>query len=186
MSTPSALPAGLFSGIKEAKVNVSSEYIRPGRYLMRIDATKYLQTRKSGDGVAAEMTVVHVFDNDTGRGHSAGAEVSQLFLKKSEYFFSDVKSFVGAVMEVDPAVIGTEEATQVFDGSNPLAGMVVEVSARQITTQKNSVFTKVSFIRHVPPAEVLTQIGEEACERFFPQGGIYKLIQTEQQLASAA
>lgn len=180
----------IFSGLKDAKLRVDANYVRPGHYLMRIDKCKTAENRKHEDFCAVEMTCVHVMDDDNGAGHKPGEEPSWLTMVKSDYFASDILTFICNVMGLDPNDLSEKErieaAEMVFgeeddkDHDQPLSGTVVEVKARAVKLKDSDKdFTKVSWCREVPASELIERLSDDEKAKFFPGDVLEKLAAEE-------
>jgi hypothetical protein len=164
---PITPPPNLFKGMKSAKPILDSEYMKPGHYWAIINRCKIDQNRKFEPFVANEMTIVHVIDNAAGTGFSLGASATHLVMQKSDYFASEVRTFVSKVMAVPFDDVGEEEAMMVYGPEQPLAGTLIEIVAQSIITKNNKPFTKVLYRREVPAAEALGVLAPEVVARFF-------------------
>jgi hypothetical protein len=123
--------------------------------------------------------VIKILEEVPGKSHMVGETPSRLFLRKDDYFAGDIVAFVGSIFGVDPTTVGEEEAMAVFDNNGDIVrNIVMEVHAREITTKKNTLFTKIIFRRQVPPAEVLGAITEDEKNRYFPNQYLEKMIES--------
>jgi hypothetical protein len=165
---------GIFDGMGEASSSRDSNYVIPAHVLGRINRVKSGTTRKEEGFFAVEMTVVHDCSPDKyerGKyGHMQGEEVTWMAMAKHDSFLSNVKQFVGSTLAMEDEAIGKDEVNTICGDDQPLAGLVVEVVARNIITRANKDFTKVSFKGEVAQEEVAKLIGDEAMARFFPGG----------------
>lgn len=172
--------AGLFSGIRNAKVSLGASYCKTGRYWGVIRVCKLDQSRKGIIFAAVEMAIVNVIDNAQGLGHRIGEEVSYYTDKSSEYFLSDIKGFIAAATGEDPDSITEEACAMVFGPQNPLQMTTVEWSGRDITTKTGGNYTKISFHREVPASEVMATLPPDMQANFYPQGILQQLASKEQ------
>lgn len=172
-------PANLFKGLKSAKPILDSEYMKPGHYWLLLNRCKVDENRKHESFVANEFTVVHVLDNAVGMGFSVGASATHLTMQKSDYFFSEVRTFVSKVMGVAFEDVGEDEALLVYGPDQPLAGMIVEAVCQQVMTKEGKPFVKTLYRREVPPAEALGILPPNIVSRFFPGGRLEKLAAGE-------
>lgn len=179
------IPKGMFSGIGNAKALLESEYIKPGTYWLRIDRNKIDKNRKGLVFAAIEMTVVRVLDDLNGTGHRIGNSVTHLVMQANDYFLSEIKSFIGNVMGIQPEQISEDHANLVFGPDQPLAGTVVEMQARNVVTQAGKDFTRIVYKREVPAAEVLEALDKDTVVRFFPNDILERTITAEQQQAAS-
>lgn len=164
---------GLFKGIGSARPMLDSEYIKPGRYMVRIDKTKFFQNRKKINRFGVEMTVVHIIDNAQGQGHSIGNSVTYIFRPESDYFQGEMKAFISCVLGIPHEQITEDDITEAgvemfVKDEKILTGSVLEFTARNVVTQKDTDFTRVAFNRVLPAAEALTVLPENIVASFFP------------------
>jgi hypothetical protein len=164
--------ASMFSGISNARASIDSNYLRSGTYWMRCDRCKVDRNRKGIVFCAVEMTTVRVIDNAQGLGHSLGEQVSWYIDMNSDYFLSEVRTFVANIAGADVSQVTEAESQHVFGDQQPFAGLCIEVSARQVNTKRNTTFTKVSFRRSVPPVEVVASLPPDIVQRVWPGGGM--------------
>jgi len=169
----------IFSGIRTAKATLDANYLRPGHYVCRIDKCKIDQNRKKITFAAIEMTVIQVRDNEQGQGHSQG-ECVTFYVDQGDYFLPEIKSFIGNVMGIPQDQITEEHAAEAFGEGQPLVGTCAEVQARQITTKNGGVFTRVSFRREVPAAEIKQILSPEEEAMYFPDNYLDRVIAAEQ------
>lgn len=171
--------SNMFKGMREAKARVQANYMKEGIYLCRYDAVKCDATRKNEDFLVFEMTVVKVIDNNNGAGHKLGESVSHMLLAKNDSFLPNVKRILANVLNMMPEQITEENAIQVCMPDQPLAGMVVEIKARGITTKAGKPFTEIDHKREVPASELLQVLDANAQSLFFPNNALQKLAEAE-------
>jgi hypothetical protein len=172
-------PANLFAGMKSAKPILDSEYFKPGHYWVLNCRNKIDQNRKLEWFIANEFTIIHVLDNAGGQGFSIGASATHLVMQKSDYFASEVRTFVSKVLAVAFEDVGEEEAMSVYGDDQPLAGTIIEVRATMVMTKKNTPFTKICYMREVPASEALGVLAPEVVARFFPAGKLQALAEKQ-------
>lgn len=180
----------IFKGIKDAKAKVDAVYDGPGHYLERIEKVKLDESRKGVTFFAVEKTVIHVFDNadNNSLAHRVGDSPTFMIMQTSDYFQSEVKAFIKSVLEEDLDTKPEDEILEmiqaIVDDSQPLAGTVVEMRNRLITTQKENVITRSNFVREVPASELLEVLTDDEKSRFFPGDQLEKMIEAEQKQAA--
>lgn len=183
-------PKSKYASVSGATVSRRANYIRPGRYLVRVDRFEEGQNRKKQDFVVSQMTVVNVSetavpgrDYDRDRDlplHSVGEEISDLMMVANIAFEQRVKGFVMAAGDLTQEDFDEEE----YEGAlidaavaedQPLAGYTVEVLAEQIVKQgasepysNDDVYTRCTYIRRVPASELAEHLGEKDLTRFYP------------------
>lgn len=173
----------LFSGVNTAKPRNKSEYIKSGHYLVRVDCCKLDRTRKHEDFAAVEMTVVKVFDNLNGHGHTLGASVTFIQKRSSDYFLQEINAFISAATGIPNEQVDEGKCMEIFGAGNPLQNTVLELVANTIMTQANKPFTKINFRRALSASEVKQQLANDphSLSAFFPNGILDRLEQIEAQ-----
>lgn len=147
---------GVFDGIENASAGYDSNYIRNGRYWARIGTVKVTQNFRREQFLAIELTVVHVLDDDEGRGHKAGEDIVHLIKAQSDMFLGNVKQFVSSALGCGPDAVDKNAAEKIVSDEQPLAGIVLNVSGREITTKQGKPFTKVTYGAEVTAEELAT------------------------------
>lgn len=170
-------PQGFFTGVESANVGMQAEYLKPGTYWIKVGGCKIGRNWKHEDYAAIEGEVVRVLDNDYGRGHRMHESVTDMVKRSSMYFLSDCKAFTAAALGIDPASVTEQQVNDVYGPQQPLtAGQtVMEVVAREQMTKQQTPFTKVSWKRAVPAAELLLFLDNETRERHFPNGVLQQI-----------
>lgn len=158
---------GLFQKIKDARASFQSNYVRPGHYIARIERVKQAKTRKDEDFIAIEMKCIVVIDNDSGRGHKVGEDMSHLLMAKNDSSIGNFKRFVMNVMEASEEEVTEEACEHIVSDNQPLCGLFAEVFAKEIVTKKGTPFTRIDYKRAVPKEDVKRLMSEEA-KRLFP------------------
>ena len=189
MNHNEAAVRGLFKGIGTAKPMLDSEYIKPGRYLVRIDKTKFFQNRKKINRFGVEMTVVHVIDDAAGQGHRLGNSVTYIFRPESDYFQGEMKAFISCVLGIPHESISEDDITEAgvemfVKDEKILTGSVLEFTARTIVTTKDNDFTRVAFNRLLTAKEAIATLPEAIRTAFFPNQ--YLERRAEAEAAAAA
>jgi len=173
----------MFSGIRDAKMSTDSNYARRGHYLAMITKMKADETRAGDDFVAVEMTILHTFEDGDGKDlqgsddarpedtwHRPGEDMSHLMMAKHDSFLGNLKACIANVLDVEPAEVTEEACIEATDpdGAQPMAGRVVELKNRVITTRAGKPFTKVSYAREVDPSEYAEVIDQKVLARYVP------------------
>lgn len=163
---------GIFEGMGEAASSRDSNYFVPSHTLCRINRVKSGTTRREEGFFAVECTVVHdcaAEKYERGKyGHQVGEEVTWMAMAKHDSFLSNVKQFVSSTLDMDDEKIGKDEVTTICGDEQPLAGLVVEIAARNIVTRAGKDFTKVAFKGEVSLDELAKVVGDEVMSRYFP------------------
>lgn len=153
----------VFEGIENAEVQRDSEFIRPGRYILRLDACRTGVTRKQIDYSLFSFTCVDVVDDtaasDDPKGpHRVGDKVSWMIMKSWDGFLAAVKSAIVQMTGCSEDEVTSDNLQIIFGGDQPLAGNFYEVDARNIITKKNTTFTKVRVVRELAADEVRARV----------------------------
>lgn len=166
---------GAFSGLRDAARGFSSNPLRPGRYVARIDSCDSFEAEQKGLMWKNTLTILAVEDGD----HKVGEQV-HVFYKKGQYpkvFLQNIKGFMAGVLDVADDEIGEEEAEQALSDDSPMVGLVTVVTGRQQASKSSRdedgnprKYTVYSWQPSLDDEEIVEAIGEEGVERFFPNG----------------
>lgn len=170
---------GAFSGLRDAARGFSSNPLRAGRYVARIDACDSFEAEQKGLMWKNTLTILAVEDGGESP-HKVGEQV-HVFFKKGQYpklFLQNIKSFMAGVLDVADDEIGEEEADSALDGDDsPMVGLVTVVTGRTQAsrTAKDDdgnprKYVVYSWMPSLDDDEIVEAIGEENVERFFPNG----------------
>lgn len=159
-----------FKGISGVKATQGSNYLRAGHYYMLLRGVKLGQNRKGRDFVAIEMTCLHVFDDDNGRGHKINEDTTHMLMCDSDPFLPNFKAFVSAALDCDESEINEESCIEITGNDQPLAGLVVEVQGTEIVTQKGNPFTRISYKGAVSEDLLSKTLPQDLQDRYFPDG----------------
>lgn len=183
---------GLFSGLKDARPRLSSNWIREGEYAIRIDRVKVDTNRKNEASFFVEGTVVFVWSDAQGTGHKLGESVTHNMQARHDSFLSNVKSFLAAALGLPPGDIGDEQVLMVVDDDQPLMNTTLHVKANQVLTRAGKPFTEVNYVREIEPAELLNGsarfpgLSPEAKTVFYPNNLLEQMAAAIEQAAGAA
>ncbi len=166
---------GAFSGLRDAARGFSSNPIRKGRYVARIDACDSFEADQMGLMWKNTLTILAVEEGD----HKVGEQV-HVFYKKGQYpklFLQNIKTFMAGVLDVADDEIGEEEAEMALSDDSPMVGLVTVVTAREQAsrTAKDDdgnprKYVVTSWQPSLDDDEIVEAIGEEGVTRFFPNG----------------
>lgn len=174
----------LFRGTEEAKASFGdANYMRAGHYLCRIEEVRAGERRVGGGYVVFGMQVVHVFDDVQGSGHRVGENVSHMLMRagaQADMFLPSMKAAIGAICEGDPEAVTSGDLVAVVSDDQPLAGVVVEIVARNINTRRGTLFTRVTYKRPWTALELTNVLSEEAVKRFWPNGELQSQASLQQ------
>jgi hypothetical protein len=159
----------LFDGIENAEIQKRREYVKPGRYVMRIDGLKTGMTRKKLSFFVANMTVVHVVDitaaaNDNRGPHRVGDSPSWMTMATWDTFLSTVKGLIyvlaqSAGLAQSESEVDKASIEMAVGDTQPFAGMFLEIDAVNVPKRESAdVFTQVRPVRVWTTDEVLGKI----------------------------
>lgn len=167
---------GAFAGMNDATRGYVSNYLRPGRYVVRIDECASFEKEGVGRMWKNSLTVLAVEKGD----HPIGDQVQTFFKLDPRYpkmFYGKIMAFIAGVMGVTDDEVGEEETEEVLGEQNPLEGLVTVVNAVSSVSKKSKnedgtpkVFTNYSWGTSLDDDEIADAIGAEGVERFFPSG----------------
>lgn len=176
---------------------MSSNWIRPGDYLMRIEAMKLTTNLKNECLLVIELTCLHVFSDAAAHQiganpHVPGEKLAASYKQSSLSFDGNVKAMIAGLEgipgdQIDAALAQgntsiTQHAAHMTSNDQPYAGMIVHVSAMQILTRQQNPFTKVEWRREVRPSELQGILPPQELQRLFPGDTLQRLLETEQKV----
>lgn len=170
---------GLFDKIGDVKARVQAMYFKAGHYIVRINNVLHKQNRHSEDIFVVECTVLHVYDDDNGQGHSVGDEVSQVIKFKDDMALPNIKRFLMALLERPEEDITPKIAERCTGKRQPLAGFVAEVQNRMTVTKKGNDFCEIGWRRTVPAKVLLEELDEGVINRYFEEGELEEMLEQE-------
>jgi hypothetical protein len=159
--------AGAFSGLDKTNPSRDTEFVKPGRYVMRVEGYTHNKTNRNGR-ISSFFTflTVAVLDNSAGAAHPGGSH--RVGDKATWMLMADVDASGPALVAAMLAVTGLPQtelddaAYQAFGAAaQPLRGIFVEVDSKQITTKKGAPFTLVKIKRAITDDEVKTLVPVE-------------------------
>ncbi len=161
----------MFDDIGSAAATFAANYESPGRYYEFINAVKEIETRKGEAALVLEKKVIIVLDDDDGKGHRAGEEVSHMMMQKHDSFLGNVKAMLIGIMGLEdpdeiPDAEWMETCQEMVGEEQPLAGRFVECVNVNRVTKAGGDFTAISYVQQLSPREVHDELGEGA-EKFF-------------------
>lgn len=171
----------MFSGIQQARAKMDANYERTGHYLERIDRVRVDISRKQETFIAIEKTIVFVMDDDDGKGHKKGEQITHMLMQKHDMFLPNVKAFIAASLSMEANQITEAEGMAVCGVDQPLTGTVLECQNKMIQTKAGHPFTAITYRRDVPASELLQSLPPNDQETFFPGGALQRLAQHQAQ-----
>lgn len=166
---------GIFTGIKGAKRGFSSNPIKEGDYVVRIDDAKVLNTRMSGELWKTTLTVLAVESGE----NKVGEVVHVFFGTKHglDIFQQNVKSLLAGVLDCADEDIDDAAAERCILDDSPIVGLVTRVRATRRTSQKTvtkeglpATYLTYSWSAALTNEEIERAITAEGVKRFFPNG----------------
>lgn len=196
---------GFFSGMKGEKASTKSDFLNPGKMVVRINRVK--QDKKAedqSDYIAVELTVI-VQDTTEAPGFPVGPNTPEvngkrftmplnrpgqdgvvLFMgsnpRQRRMSLGKFKAFLMGATGQPEEAIGDEDGDIVVGPTNPLGGVFVEVNGVAILTkEKKTPFTALNWQRPVPASEVLRRIDPATKAKLYPGDALEKLAALEAQ-----
>ncbi len=151
-----SVPRGVFAGVATAQVARAGAYINPGDYVARVASAEWKEPASAGGfrGVLVELEVV-MSSYDAAQHPECNQEGSRMtaFVKHNQSFASNMKEIILAVSGFDEqgnaraedSVVSDAECEAFVSATQPYAGVLVYLEAREKPTQAQGKFTKVSW-----------------------------------------
>lgn len=176
---------GMFSGTGAASTG-SSNYLRAGDYVVRIDKCHTFESRKKNKLAAIDMTILHVLEegNDDSKPHMVGEPVNWCVKFGSDFFLPNLKQFCQAVLGMDSSNEENEydEALEeVFGAENPLAGTCIQIQGIPQMSKEGNPYIKNVFRKAFSFTEIAEILPADQISRFFPDDTLEKLIAEEEK-----
>jgi hypothetical protein len=143
-------------------------YMRAGKYLIRIDRVKEFFNRKQVFCWALEATVLHVFDDHQETGHGVGEIVTHYVESTSDYFLKDIKGAVVAALKCNPNDVDEDDLLGIADEEQPLAGFVLPYQGSPKTSQKGTDYTVIRYQPSWDIEQVRKILDPKRFAEFFP------------------
>lgn len=167
---------GAFVGMNDATRGYVSNYLMPGKVVVRIDGCVSFEKEGVGRMWKNDLTILAVEDGP----HKIGDQVQTFFKLDPRYpkmFYGKIMAFIAGVNGCTDEEVGEAETEEVLSENNPLEGLVTVVTAAASPSKKSTnedgtpkMFTNYSWSESLDDEEILAAIGEEGVERFFPNG----------------
>lgn len=160
--------AGAFSGLDKTNPSRDSDFIKPGRYIMRVLGYVHNKANRNGRVQSSfSFQCVAVLDNAAGAAHPGGSH--RVGDKATWMLMADKDASGPALVAAMMAVTGLPQTelddaayTQFGATAQPLAGIFVEVDARIIQKVKSEgLFTLVKVKRAISDDEVKSIVPAE-------------------------
>jgi len=153
---------GIFKGIDKAEVTGGSQYFLPGKYKVKVDVVKLVQSRKSlADLFVVETTVIE--SNNIER--PSGSRASQVIKMGEVMSLPNIKKFLGAAVGVDATSASANDgiekafsdatgrrmsiedcAEYVVSAENPMGEIELRLECVEIETKRGTPFTKHNWM----------------------------------------
>lgn len=154
--------ADIFAGIEQAKASFGANYLRDGRYFALLRNVKQDKNRKHVPFVAFELTILVCLPGQANI-HRPGEECSHLLMANNDSFLGNLKGAFAGIYGCEAEAI-TRDVCREFapeTGDSPLAGRLIEVTARGIVTKDNKPFTVVDYRRSITATELAEMMNPE-------------------------
>ena len=198
---PEANAAAVFANLGAAQASKSSNWVRPGDYLVKIEGMKLTVSKEGSNVCIVECLCLHVFSDEAATrigqaGHVVGEQFAVSYSDKHLSFLGNVKAMVAGLEgipgeQIDAALAQggssiTQHAVLMCGPEQPYAGMFAHLTAMQILTRRQTPFTKTDWHREVRPSELQGILSPEEMQRFFPGDALQRLLETEQKVHGGA
>lgn len=165
--TEMAIPQG-FKGMGARQPQRDSEFVKAGRYVVRVDKFSFGKTRAGRDYALFNFTILSVVDDSEAAKDPKGPH--RVGDKASWMMMSDVDASGPALKAAVMSLIGTNESEELDDDTfeklaspaNPLGGLFAEIDCRIIITKgKGQPFNLVKVKRPIEFEELKTIVPAE-------------------------
>lgn len=194
---------GFFTGMKGQKASVKSDFLNPGRMVLRIDRVKKDKKADGGNEyVAVEVTVLAQLTAEPlgfpvgpntpekdGKRYSLplnkpGTSGVVLYMadnpRQAKQSQANFKAFLMGASGQPEENIGDEDGDLACGPDNPLGGVFVEVNNLAILTrEKKNPFTAINWIRPYSAKEVLGLIDAATKARLYPGDALEQMVAAE-------
>jgi hypothetical protein len=160
-----------YAGVKDAPAPSAMgdwNYMRAGKYLVRVDRVKEFFNRTGIFCWAMEGTILHVFDSHQETGHTVGEVVTHYVESTSDYFLKDIKGLIVAALKCNPAEIDEDDCLDTADEEQPLAGFVLPYHGHPKVSQKGNDYTVIRYQPRWNIDAVRSLLPPERFKEFFP------------------
>lgn len=161
--------ASPFKSMSATSPSRDSSFIKPGRYLMRIEKFYFGKSRKNRDFAVLKMQVVAVLDPSAAAAvpegpHRIGDKADWMLMADNDMSAPNLKAAFMTITEVPESEI-TDEAIDLFrSDAQPLRGIFVEVDSVVRPNKAGNPFTLTTFKRRVRAKEVGTMASAAALQ----------------------
>lgn len=159
----------MFTGMRDVRASNGTPFLTTGHYWLLLNKLRTGKNHLHEQFVVADFTCLRLLSG-TDASIKPGAECSHMFMQKHASAAANLKNLLVAASGFREEEIDEEFCLVAVSDQNPLAGIVVEANAREITTRQNKPFTKITYSRAVPPAELKLALLPEEQAHFFPPG----------------
>jgi hypothetical protein len=187
----------IFSKVKEAQILGGCNNIKPGKYLARLMVSKVDKNRKGIVFCATELKIVRVLEqvtDDTGKviSNRVGEMVNSYTDQASDYFDSDNKALVSALLGVEADDVDWTVCEMYYGPDQPLSGRVIEFECqrREPKMKKDQTmskqFDKSKFLRAVPLEEVFGGLLDQATiDKYWPNNELKRMMESDNAILAA-
>lgn len=171
---------GMFSNIKEAKRGFTSNFLRAGKYVVRVDSCQTFGS-DNGEFWKNTLTIIGVIDGGA-QPHKVGEVVHVMWnygstKEKHDIFQRNLKKFIGNVLDVSDEQIDEANCLRISGQEQAMAGLVTIVTGIDTPSKKSKdekgnpkMFTNFAWSPCMDKDETVAAIGEDAYKQFFPNG----------------
>ena len=105
--------SSIFDDIGSAKASNDSNYVRAGTYEAELGKVELTKNHAKVEFLAIEMTVTKVIDDDDGKGHKEGEDITHLMKVQNTSFLGNFKQFAASALSCDADQVGKKEADRI-------------------------------------------------------------------------
>lgn len=133
--------------ILSAQAARQSQYFVPGHFLVKILNFKRAETRKKRPFIVLETVVLDSDQED----FTAGTEASWMQMLDMDTSAGNIKNFITRALNISPESVTKDVVVKALtpnpqNGRSFLAGLKLEIVAKEITTKAGNPFTVLNFI----------------------------------------
>jgi hypothetical protein len=165
-----------FDGLANATRGFSSNPLRHGEYVVRLESCDFFNTEMKGNMWKNTLTILGVIDGD----HRVGEEVHTFYREAvgKSTFLGNLKGFLAGITGANDEDVTEADADKALEDGSPVEGLVFIVRGRQRASKNKKddktgeplVYTLYDWNQAMTPEEISEAIGDEAVAKFFPSG----------------
>lgn len=156
--------------LDSANASRNYDYVRAGRYLVRLEEFRFGVNRAKIDYARFSFTVVSVLDpseaaKDPKGPHRVGEKISWVLMANKDASAPNLKAALMSIMEAPAEEITDDFSKTAASDAQPLKGMFLVLDGSlQKMKSKEGVFTRISIKRRVLGVEVKKIVPQEVLQ----------------------